>query len=117
MQSRHGLFQDILTVMAQLAMLLQVSGAHMAVVIYGFSAGKAFLLNNSRRRHPGANPGRILFVFGAGDILKRHGWYLEMDINPVKERPGYLGHIALDLDTGAGTALGVVAIIAAGARV
>ena len=115
-QALHGHLQQALGLGGRGAVLLDESGRHVGV---GVDAGfmETPRLDLPGRYDPGPQLDGALARFRGRQVPERHRRHLDLDVDPVQERPGDPGTVGVDLVGGAGAGPFGVAQEAAGAGV
>jgi len=100
-QAGHGAFEQSLALHGDVAVLADLPGTQLGVAVDLFALVALQLAlaggDDPRSNLLGAFPARVRAQFVVLD--RRH---VDVDVDPVKQRPGNLGDIALDLRRGAG---------------
>ena len=98
------------------AELLDEPGGHLGVAV-DLRSPEALQLQVAAPLDPFGNRGRRFAVGTVGQFAVFNGRNFDMQIDTVKERPGYAGPVPMDHDRRAGTAVLGIAQVAAGAGV
>ncbi len=109
-------FQHAVTTGIQFAVFFYEAGRHLGVAV-NFGTFVAFHLEFPRPLDPAGNGSRTLRLAPIGKIAIFYRRDLDVDIDPVQQRPGNAGTVAVNGNRSAGAGMGWVRKIAAGAGV
>ena len=111
-QPAHGAFQQALTVDGDVAVLAKLAVTHLGITVDLLTLVTPKLALASRH-YALANPVGGLSAGILAQLAILHSRHVDVDVDPVEQRSGDLGHIALDDGRGTGTlARGVIEVAA-----
>jgi hypothetical protein len=98
-------FEESVAGGVRLAELFDETGSHLGVTV-DFGAFVSLQLQLAGTRYPLGYGGGAFGFTSVGQIAVFDGRHFDVDVDPVQERPGDAGTVAVDRDRGAGAGVG-----------